>query len=370
MNRLISHRYLIVLILPLILANSGLSQNNQADHRVRKPVDTVGFASHAYQMDSVMKRIARLNRLPEGVQINFNPGSEEYQKAAICPHDDYLYAGWLYPRVLENIRANTVILIGVAHKAKKFNLEDRIVFDSFTEWKEPYGNVKISGLREDIIRTLPSSYYVVHDSMQAAEHSVEAIIPFLQYKNRNLEIVPILIPYMPFETMDLLSGHLASGIARVLKAKGLKWGKDIAIVISTDAVHYGDEDWGGSNYAFYGCDEKGYASAKAHEMVIIDSTLCGALNPDKAIKFSSYTLDDKDYKSYKWTWCGRYSVPFGMLTLMKMQMAENGKQIEGRFAGYGTSLDEPRITVTDIGMGKTANATMHHWVGYAGVCYY
>jgi hypothetical protein len=140
--------------------------------------------------------------------------------------------------------------------------------------------------------------------------------------------------------------------------------------MSTDAVHYGDEDWGGSNYAQYGCDGKGYAAAKDHEMEIINTSLTGIMNPEKARKFTQFTLKEGDYKSYKWTWCGRYSVPFGLLTIMKMQAVESGKPLQGIFSGYGTSLDEPRITVTDIGMGKTANATLHHWVGYAGICYY
>jgi len=156
----------------------------------------------------------------------------------------------------------------------------------------------------------------------------------------------------------------------VLKAKGLKWGRDVAFVMSTDAVHYGDEDWGGSNYAFYGCDDKGFNAAKAHEMEIINGSLTGTMDPEKARKFTQFTLREEDYKAYKWTWCGRYSVPFGLLTIMKMQAAASGKLLQGIFIGYGTSLDEPRLKVSDLGMGTTANATMHHWVGYAGISYY
>lgn len=43
--------------------------------------------------------------------------------------------------------------------------------------------------------------------------------------------------------------------------KGLEWGRDFCIVISTDAVHYGDKEWGGKNYAPYGTDSAGYAKA-------------------------------------------------------------------------------------------------------------
>jgi AmmeMemoRadiSam system protein B len=354
----------------MISTGTMMSQEKPIRIRVRQPVDTVGFASHAWQMDTVMRRILRLKRLAVGMGINSSADSRGYQKAAICPHDDYIYAGWLYPLVLKNIHANIIILFGVAHKAKKFNVDNCLVFDSFDEWKEPYGNIAIPDLREDIMKTLPAGSYIVHDSLQQAEHSVEAIIPFLQYNDRKVRIISILVPYMPFEKMDQLSDQLASGIRKVLVARGLKWGKDVAFVMSTDAVHYGDEDWGGSNYATYGCDEKGYNAAKAHEMEIINGCLTGPLDQEKARKFTQYTLKDDDYKSYKWTWCGRYSVPFGLLTILKMQQAASGKPLEGTLSGYGTSLDEPRISVTDIGMGKTADATLHHWVGYAGICYY
>jgi AmmeMemoRadiSam system protein B len=317
-----------------------------------------------------MSRIPGLKRHVQDLSNRNSAASQAPQKAAICPHDDYIYAGWLYPEVLKNIHANTIILFGVAHKAKKFNVENRLVFDSFDAWKEPYGNVFISELREEIMRTLPAESYIVHDSLEQAEHSVEAIIPFLQYYNRKIRIISILVPYMSFERMDQLSEQLAAGIGKVFKERRLKWGKDVAFVMSTDAVHYGDEDWGGSNYAFYGCDDKGYNSAKEHEMKIINESLCGTMDQKKAKKFTQFTLRDEDYKAYKWTWCGRYSVPFGLLTIMKIQALASNKPLQGIFAGYGTSLDEPRLKVSDIGMGKTANATLHHWVGYAGICFY
>jgi AmmeMemoRadiSam system protein B len=354
-----------------ICANTAVSQGKPSSIRVRQPVDTVGFASHAWQMDSVMTRIPKLNRHAEG--IKFKPkgiGSHSFQKAAICPHDDYIYAGWLYPEVLKNIHASTIILFGVSHKAKQFYIENRLVFDFFDEWKEPYGNIAIPDLREEIMKNLPGEAYIVYDSLQQAEHSVEAIIPFLQYYNKKVRIISILVPYMSYDRMDHLSDLLAPAIEKALKDKGLKWGRDVAIVMSTDAVHYGDEEWNGSNFAFYGCDDKGYAEAKEHEMKIINESLNGSLEQEKIKKFTQFTLMENDYRAYKWTWCGRYSVPLGLLTILKMQAATSGKPLQGIFTGYGTSLDEPRLKVSDLVMGKTANATMHHWVGYAGICYY
>jgi AmmeMemoRadiSam system protein B len=364
------YRLALLLIMATICGKIS-AQKSSPVIRVKQYVDTVGFASHAWQMDSIMVRIGRLNRHGENLPADLSKkGSPLLQKAAICPHDDYVYAGWLYPEVLKNIHANTIILFGVAHKAKKFNIDNRLVFDTFDEWKEPYGNIRIPGLREDIIKNLPPEAYIINDSLQQSEHSVEAIIPYLQFFNRKIRIISILVPYMPYERMDHLSGLLATAIEKAMKDKGLKWGKDVAFVISTDAVHYGDEEWNGSNFAYYGCDEEGYKAAKDHEKQIIDESLSGPLEQEKIKKFTQFTLKEDDYKSYKWTWCGRYSVPLGLLTIMKMQAASSSKPLQGIFRGYGTSLDEPKIKVDDLRMGKTAIATLHHWVGYSGITYY
>jgi AmmeMemoRadiSam system protein B len=49
--------------------------------------------------------------------------------AGICPHDDYMYAGRLYALLMPHIRAKTVIVFGVFHKARTFECRDRLVFD-------------------------------------------------------------------------------------------------------------------------------------------------------------------------------------------------------------------------------------------------
>ncbi|MEZ5000386.1 MAG: AmmeMemoRadiSam system protein B [Bacteroidales bacterium] len=44
------------------------------------------------------------------------------------------------------------------------------------------------------MRLLNPAYYLVNDSMHNIEHSLESMVPFLQYYNREVEIVPILVP--------------------------------------------------------------------------------------------------------------------------------------------------------------------------------
>jgi hypothetical protein len=79
---------------------------------------------------------------------------------------------------------------------------------------------------------------------------------------------------------------------------------------------------------------------------------------------------EDDWREYKWTWCGRYSVPFGMLAAWSLQQELGAPPLAGRILGYGTSIDTPRIAVDDLdGMGVTAPANLRHWVGYAAVGY-
>jgi predicted class III extradiol MEMO1 family dioxygenase len=149
----------------------------------------------------------------------------------------------------------------------------------------------------------------------------------------------------------------------------LNWGKDFAIVISSDAVHYGDEDWGGKNFATYGADSVGFDKAVAHEKEIIDSSLTGIISSEKIKKFNQYTVKEDDYKAYKWTWCGRYSIPFGLLTTMYLSKELKTNIPKGKLMGYKTSITNKKIKVEDLGMGVTAPAHIRHWVGYAAITY-
>ncbi|MCX6236479.1 MAG: AmmeMemoRadiSam system protein B [Bacteroidia bacterium] len=339
-----------------------------AQKKIRQPVDSVGFATSAWQMDSIVNRIDKIYRTSlDSVKRRNLFGQNTSFRLAICPHDDYTYAGSLYESVLPYIKAKTVIIFGVAHKAKKFNIEQRLVFDSFDEWKEPYGNIKISSLRAAILKNLPQEDYLIHDSLQQVEHSVEAIVPFLQYYNHDIQFIPILVPAMNFNLMKKISSDLAKAVSLVMNQNKLKWGKDIAVVISNDAVHYGDEEWGGKNNATYGCDKEGYDKAVNHENEIIRNSLVPLLDTVSIHKFFDYTVQSGNWREYLWPWCGRYSVPFGLLTGLYLSQIRGEEGLKGIKMRYSTSIARSPMPVEDLGMGKTAIATLHHWVGYAAI---
>lgn len=342
------------------------SPANREKGSTRMPVDTIGFAQYSWQMDSIMERIERFFMYEE-----LHPCKDiidDPAKLIISPHDDYTYVGALYPAVISQVKSPLVILLGVVHRAADFGLQDKIIFDRHEYWKGPYGKAPVSKLRESIMNGMDKNMFILHDSIHAIEHSLEALVPFLQYYNKKVEIIPILVPYMSYERMLDISDALANSIKTVTGQHHMQWGTDFSILISNDAVHYGDEDWGGNNYAPFGSDTAGYDMAIAHEKEIITSTLCGSLDPEKISKFCEYTIQKENYKEHKWTWCGRYAIPFGLLTGYYLAEIE-GFTVQGDNAGYLTSIDHPAIPVEDLGMGTTAPANIRHWVGYVGVVY-
>ena len=357
MDKSILSIILIIVLLISLICSECMESVKPKTEKVRPLKDTIGFAQYSWQMDSLMAKLDRKGwKKTEGLPW----------KMAICPHDDYTYVGTLYPEILQNIKASNLILIGVAHKAAQLGIEDSLVFDSYTHWKGPWKNLTVSPVRQELYNLLANKYAIINDTLQKIEHSVEAMIPFLQYFNKNISIVSILVPTMSPERMEKCGKALANAIKSVAEKHGWTWGSDYAIVVTTDAVHYGNEDWGGVDRAYYGCDQKGNAKALDHEAEIIKNCLQDDVTLERIRQFSAYTLDSNNYREYIWTWCGRYSVPVALYTSYYLN---NSKPIYGELIGYSTSITSKHISVDDIRMGRTAIATDCHWVGYAAIGY-
>jgi AmmeMemoRadiSam system protein B len=376
----------ITAVLALILAWSAPAPAPATDAEVRalleavgiKPtktmrgqMDIVGFATSASQMDRVVSQCDSLARSsPTLFGDRTNPGPDSVISAGLCPHDDYYYAGRLYSLLLPKVRARTVVIFGVFHKAKAFDCRDKLVFDSFEEWRGPYGPVKVSALREEILAELPKSDYVVDNEMQTVEHSVEAIVPFLQAYNRDVEIVSILVPYMDWNTLDRLASNLSGAIVSICRRSGWTLGRDVCLLSSCDAVHYGDSGWGGRNYAQFGTDASGYGKAVDRDVELAHTLLSGPVGSEKLREFLYACVDQGNVLDYKITWCGRFSVPFGLSVASRVAERLESRKLEGRLLDYGTSVSEASLELGALeGLGATAPNNLHHWVGYAAIAY-
>ena len=337
----------------------------------RGQMDVVGFASTSAQMDAVVSQCDSLAapRLAE-LRANGILPADAVIAAGVCPHDDYYYAGRFYSLLLPHVRARTVIVFGVFHKARVFDCRDRLVFDSYAEWHGPYGPVRVSPVRDEILERLPAEDFVVDNDMQMVEHSVEAIVPFLQAYNRDVEIVSILVPHMDWRTIDRLSGDLAEALAAIAKERGWRLGRDICLISSCDAVHYGDAGWGGQNYADLGTDARGYQAAVERDRGLAEDFLSGPIEPSRLRGFLYRCVKGEDVMEYTLTWCGRFSVPLGLGVAARVAGKLESRTLTGQLLDYGTSVSEASLDVDGLGgLGVTAPNNLHHWVGYAAIAY-
>ncbi len=321
--------------------------------------DSVGFASTAAQMAKVWE-LAALPPAPDSLGPLPPPGVV----GAICPHDDYLYAGRVYRRVLPLVTARTVVLVGVFHQYRRFGERDRLVFDRYRAWRTPDGPVRVSGLRDDLLGHLLPRDFVQSAAMHDSEHSLEAVAYWLKHARPDVEIVPILVPGAPLGRLAELAGRLAGALGAAMEVRDLQLGRDVAVVISTDGVHYGAD----FQYVPYGeGGPEAYAQATAKDLTLLKGPLSGSLTTAKIRALAAEFVDPKSPDTYRLTWCGRFSVPFGMLLLQQLS------RLPGPFTAwpvaYATSVSAPELPLRDLGLGATAPANLHHFVSYPAVAF-
>jgi len=366
MNKILSVYVLFLSVFSILFVQSCSRKHTDTEISLRAPADTVGFAWNADALEAVIQKAeqAEMDSIESEKRMFDKPWS-----AGICPHDDHVYAGRVYVHLLRNIKAKHIVLFGVGHKAWKWGVKDKIILDSFTHWTGPYKPVPVmQEVRNELINGLDTSFYCISNAWHRQEHSIEGIVPFLQYYTKDVEILPIIVPYMHWSRIDSIAENLARIFSNIIDDRSWTPGKDIAFIISTDCVHYGDEGWGGKNYAPFGADEQGYIRAVKREFSLIHEHLTGNLEQEKLSSFL-YKLVDKDLYTYRITWCGRFCIPMGLDVLFHLNRIRTGSPISGTLLRYGTSYD---LGVLDTGMdtpGTTAPRSIRHWVGYCAIGY-
>lgn len=289
--------------------------------------------------------------------------------AAVAPHDDYLLAGRVDYPLFEILRAKEVVVFGVTHGTVRREIGDPhgvLIFDEFKAWPGLTGPVAASGLREALKKGLDRSDYRVSDKAHALEHSIEAQVPWLQYFNPGVEITPVMVTGMPFEKMEEIAARVAEVIAAEMKARGLVAGRDIFFLISADGNHYG-QDFDNSPF---GEGEAAWRAARALDQRLIRDYLTGVMDQGK-VEGLTKELWGRTFLDYRNTyWCGKYSVPFGLLAVQKILALAENRKVSGSLFHYSDSYSEGALPLTKTGMGLTAPFSLRHWVSWFSIGYY
>jgi AmmeMemoRadiSam system protein B/AmmeMemoRadiSam system protein A len=145
---------------------------------------------------------------------------------AVSPHAGYIYSGAVAGAVISRIRfTDTFILLGPNHsgRGKPLSIMTR------GRWRTPLGEVEIDeALGRQI---LASSRHLQEDTgAHQYEHSIEVQIPFLQYFQPDVRIVPI--------TLSFASGAIYKEIGQDMARAIRELGREVVIIASSDMTHY------------------------------------------------------------------------------------------------------------------------------------
>jgi len=282
----------------------------------------------------------------------------------ISPHDDYLYAGKVYYPLFKLIRAKEVVVFGVTHSSVRKNINDPkniVIFDNFKKWTGIRKDIEVSELRELLKSKLDKKYYMVSNKAHKLEHSIEALIPFLQYYNPDIKITPIMITKMKYEKMKEISKKISSIISNYIKKNNLVPGKDIVFLISSDSNHYGMDF---NNYHF-GKGIQGYKKAKEYDRYLINNFLSNELSIEKIQGF----YDKVSIDNSKVLWCGKYSIPFGLTTIY--YTAQSLKiNLKMKMLNYSDTFKDRVLCVKNLKCGITAPFSLDHWVSFVSILLY
>ena len=327
--------------------------NDPTQNEIRKPADEIGYAWKANTQYRIMDYIK------ENESSNHEPTLLDNCVGGIFPHNDHLFTQDDYYSLLEMASdVKHIVVFGVSHYGKQMKQKgfiNCVVLDSFKQWQSTYRPIKISPLRDKIIKEGDPDCMVVDNDTHAKEHSIEALLPGLQYFNKDINLVPILVNQMDFDSMDVVSEKLSTIITDYIKENKLTLGKDILFFISSDSSHYGSD----FNNTPFGNGEEGHRKGREADLKIINEHLQGPLQRKKIKNFT----EEKVVKS---GWCGRYSIPFGMLVIDKVWgKLGNKTQLNGNLICYSDTLTKGVIPVKDTKeLGITGPFNTNHWVGH------
>ncbi len=164
------------------------------------------------------------------------PGEEKNRPAGIImvPHAGYLYSGGVCAVSLRQVALpSRVILLGPCHQHRGPGLS----LWPGDAWLTPLGGVAVD--QDFYSRLLEQDAGFKFDAAaHAQEHSLEVVLPFLQFRRDDLRISPIAVSASDPERLAKAGAALAS----VIRACETEDNERPLIIVSSDMNHYLSQD--------------------------------------------------------------------------------------------------------------------------------
>ena len=225
--------------------------------QIRHPVAAGSF----YEADEKACRASLAKYIPEKIDLAELP---ERIVAGIVPHAGWIFSGPVAGQVFRGIAQQSkpqcspevFVLFGAMHRSMTQ------LGGMFAEgtWRTPLGDVLVDERLAE--RILGGTNLIERNAeVHADEHSLEVIVPFIQYLFGEAKILPIAVPPMP------KAHQIGQVVGRIHAAEQAP-----AVCIgSTDLTHYGP----GYGFAPHGAAQQGITWAKDVNDRSIIELICG-----------------------------------------------------------------------------------------------
>ncbi len=171
--------------------------------------------------------------LDEAERLLANSHTQIPANLLFLPHAGHFFCGHVIAKTLAHVQLpKNLILLGPNHTGQG---EALAVWDT-GHWQTPLGKIPVNtALAKDIIQS--DGGFCSDTKAHLHEHSLEVILPFLQLKVPDMNIVPIAVGGRSYEAFKKAGLALGSIINNYKKA-----GIDVGIILSSDLHHFSDHD--------------------------------------------------------------------------------------------------------------------------------
>jgi AmmeMemoRadiSam system protein B len=144
----------------------------------------------------------------------------------LAPHAGYIFSGATAAKALAGVKIpRQVILLGPNHHGRGARAA---VYDSGA-WVTPLGEVQVNAeLGARLVEEV--SGFSSDCDAHRFEHSLEVMLPLLQYQRPDVEIVPVMLREHNFATLE----QMGTELAQILRG----FDEDVLLLTSSDMSHY------------------------------------------------------------------------------------------------------------------------------------
>jgi len=153
-------------------------------------------------------------------------GARESWFGGIAPHAGYIYSGATAGALFSRLAVPaTAVLLGPKHTGEG---APYAVWPAGA-WRTPLGDAPVD---EELAAALVDASPLLRADELAhrSEHSLEVVLPFLQYVRPDVAVVPVSLAPLAVSEIDALAGAMAGVLA--------PRGRDVIVVVSSDMTHY------------------------------------------------------------------------------------------------------------------------------------